>query len=855
MTASCVGRRPRGCHGSLLRRPGRITGLLLCALATLLTTSACSPSPEMVSESAQSAGGTEAPGPFFEQADGAAVGSPNGWPHPLYLPEADRSLLPTLHVAVGGSPWEWTPAAVTWTRPDGSVCEWRCRITNTTLSVGPEVAVDFALTGSPESPQAVTIALYRTGPGQPPAELGDPIESWSADGAATGAGSGFQWTSPASIAAGADPAASPDSDLLLCVTLMWDDTRVLEYRSFVQAGVLADGALDAARALFRALWAGDEQAVADLLYRPAQFKAGPDTASSLTSAAFGGGLAARWEFLTWQPGFARIELCSEPSYEVRPSGYVSRTSQVTVRVEFDVVASPIGATGQLSQVTRYHFTELHHCFHTGDGWRLDYFVRRGAPYREAEGAQLGYQPTFFRDQAGNLCFGPLAGSRLVEVVANPVDGRLALVAPGVGEYELWLLDLAKESAVRLVAIPTTPHPEAPLNDTRLGQNVYLLGWLPGSEAVGLEIEGLQPVGPFAGQQGLWFSRVDVRDPSLDSIAFLPAAGRFEPCLVAPDLSAAYECIVGRLLRVDLRSGSVTTLAEDVVEHDVLSCWPASGIRKRPFDISPNHVGLRYDQRLLDLATGRWATIAHSPGEGIYAEMSGWTPDDVLMVSDALRDELIVVPEGDISVYTVVGSLAVTLYGRDGEPIGTVRPPGDAGQRIGQRHTVWSADGRALVFTVGPVVDLTHEAREIYLWDRYTDSYLRLADVTDPISQLSWVSPDVVRVWYQPSVPAAGCAWMDFHLGLDQGYRLLEAPRFEAEGYVLQQWSQPAVLRHRTTGELVSVALDGSLVPFDPPPRRHPVAQLAGLTVLIDTSPQYGGVGTVFLVFDPEPSDE
>lgn len=383
--------------------------------------------------------------------------------------------------------------------------------------------------------------------------------------------------------------------------------------------------------------------------------------------------------------------------------------------------------------------------------------------------------------------------------------------------------------------------------------VRSLGWTSDGASVCLAVHGVQTCGPHMGEDGWWFAAVDIDSDQARSLAFLPMGPYMSDLTVAPDLSAAYVVEGTKMWRADLRTGTVSVAAEDTY-HSLLD--PS---------VAPDATAVLWVRRLIDLPSGSAVELG-APGLDCLLLAEGWTPDGLLVMAQSLTPETHIErneSEAFGDEITLVGAAGLKIYGtgaRLGEVAATVRPQGDESQRIGR--LAWSSDGMALAFSAGPIVGegqrLTHQPRELWVWDRPAGSYVKLADLPDRAGYFEWASSTLLRLWGGSSVESgAPLEWRDFCLDPGNGYSLMRVTPYAApEGFrrLGLSWKERPILYKGQVeaADLLMVAADGSLIPLCAGRCLSRVSQSdilpSDYALVVDTSREYGGLGGVFMDF-------
>jgi len=842
----------------------QVLGAVLClALLSLGLAPACrkevvsTPASDSLGESLAQGAGAEAP--FTAASSGRSSGSL-------------RWSFPRLSVGPSQDGDCWVVEG-RWVRPDGAEVAMAAAIYGKPgirgvygrVDAEPGKPVQFLLKED-KPPASIQVEVYSVAIYDSEPELGPSLASstlttlWGSPGAWR-----WEWTVPPEMERPLPKATLEQLLRVARVTVVWSESVWVTYHVGLELGYSSaqrEGAVEVARQFSEALWFGDREGAQALMLEPPALSESPSDPNSFTSLELsaGWGLLAwnpRWGLLAWNPGFL---VCDRDGLPRLTSA--NGLSGVVVTCEFNVRAEPVtGSGGTSSQPGEaapanrglYKFTETYGTVYTDGGWRVSIFRRDGIPCERAGGTQPGYASAV-RSNGNNLRFGPVVSRYGTQVLWDSSGTRAALLVLGVDCYEVWVVDAPAASARLLFSVPAArkqTYLAGPMG--KYSPEVRGLGWTGDGASVCLAVHGVQTCGSHMGEDGWWFAAVDIDGGQARSLAFLPMGPYKSNLTVAPDLSAAYVVEGPKMWRADLRTGTVSVAAEDTY----LSLLDPS--------IAPDATAVLWVRRLIDLSSGS-AVELRAPGLDCLLLAEGWTPDGLLVMAQSLTPETNIVrneSEAFGDRFFLVGAACLQIYGtgaRLGEVAATVRPQGDESQRIGR--LAWSPDGMALAFSAGPIVGegqrLTHQPRELWVWDRRAGSYVKLADLPGSAGYFEWVSPTLLRLWGGSSGESgAPLEWRDFRLDPGNGYSLMRVTPYAApEGFhrLGLTWKEKPLLYkgQAEATDLLMVTADGSLIPLGAGRRLSWVSQSdilpSDYVLVVDASREYGGLGGVFVDF-------
>ncbi|MFZ5767582.1 MAG: TolB family protein [Bacillota bacterium] len=504
--------------------------------------------------------------------------------------------------------------------------------------------------------------------------------------------------------------------------------------------------LRAARSFFAAAWAGDREA-AEALFAPSVVERRKEAAGNGPAWPWSVITAAEtdpWEFILWQVWSER-SLLREPEFAVADAG----PRYATVRASYAVL---IGGPSSAPPVP-YDFGEEYMLERHGDEWLVYRFARAGIPRaaRVSEGASSPYRRVELCEADGMLRCGPLTDLNLYYGVKwNPDGQKVAFRGDNCERMELWAVDAARGRGRCLIAVPR------PLQNASGDRpELYVLGWSADGNRIFFLVAGRQTCGSHRGEEGWWVGSVPLGGGEPATVAFVPA--KLATMLCEPKMTADRAAVfIHRspdLYRVSLQDGRVDLLAGDLPSYDGLfRLYFSPDGRSAAWEFVVGH--WEHVDVPMDLHTGRKVEIRRPRGVE-WMGLDGWTPDGLAVVCHARRAEIV----QDVDYGFPVGAQAVCLYDTAGRLRFRIEPPGGREQRIGPY--AWAPDGWALAFCAGPVQvpaaesgqgagagQPCHLSRELWLWEKESDRYRKLADLAGPVEQVEWVVPSLIRVWYR-----------------------------------------------------------------------------------------------------------
>lgn len=613
----------------------------------------------------------------------------------------------------------------------------------------------FSLSGAPEPPTELTLALYS--PEGAFDSQAQPVVSASLEVADDPdipdvAILRYKWPT-----LGCDVSAKPgdwsQSAYLLRLTLKWSEDIWVVYDLPVHFGysqAQVEAATSVAEAFFEAAWAGDQAAARALLASgeaavPATL-AGRSTSEQAYTFL---DATAPWEMLTWQGGGFVSTLRQEPSTKYIEATRTLDDGTIAVTLSFTVTAQAPGSDG-----VRVGFTECCDLVSGEEGWRIERFVRVGDPYEHLQTASGPADPGWLVEASppgqevevpsGAFRVGPFqsAGGQ----VAGPSDGQgcyVALETEGMLRYEIWAVDTRTETPVPLV------FDSRPLEEGYETANGPLKARVVGFASSGdllyyLDGGTLRAISPATGER-LTLNRIPGGD-------YNNVQGRFSSDRLAYcALTQVYE--LGQwdqVSRIELSDGSTTgqVLGLDwyqlVLSGDGRTlAWCAWDV-SRHYGAAPAQEGTEAQLVLLDYVTGERVEVtltgetATAAGAAVpagidWVGLGDWTEDGLATVLLAPAEAC---PKGSSRP---VGYSAVNLY----DPVGGLVASLDCAA-LGSDYVgpmAWSPDGTKLAFIAGPLEKGQREgstwhmspgsifrARSVWVWNRSSGELAKAGDL-------------------------------------------------------------------------------------------------------------------------------
>ena len=534
--------------------------------------------------------------------------------------------------------------------------------------------------------------------------------------------------------------------LVVKILVKWGDADSSPWVSFywnlvaVEKG-LPDAVLKAARRYFDATWAGDETALTKV--SPEWFLAGLE--GFPIRSPLRAHLPGPREPILWKSPTHTFKPASPPSFLVDDVYSSAPGPSASCQIEYEVEAKDLQSGETEQQAVRENIR----LEAAGDGdWRVSWVSRKSALV-EARGDVPGLPGVLARDEefGAVVRVGPFEDTRPYSGQKWSDDGEWFAFVGQVGEVNgIWAADRDGSRLVNLVGMERT--------------DIQLLDWVPGQHRVRFLSYGYHSCGPHADKTGYWVGEGDLETREVRDIAFIRYPRVSFPKDVAISEAHRYMALkhTPDLWRVDMETGEVTKIAEDVPSWDGLLVlqYSTSGrfaAYSEPFGSSLPGFAV-YD---IEAVEKRFVDLSDVTTGNLWARFTRWTPKEELTVLVCPADET---NHGEDSSHPAAAT-AIRLYSPTGTLLHEIRPPeGDADDRIGP--VAWNADGSVLAMAVGPLSEpirshpfgdlwIWHQARAIYVWTRSDGALRKVVDMSGTIESLSWAVDDTaIEAWFRVS---------------------------------------------------------------------------------------------------------
>ncbi len=497
---------------------------------------------------------------------------------------------------------------------------------------------------------------------------------------------------------------------------------------------------EVATSFFEATWSHDQAKVEALIEPDALtsrkvFGDSGDPACSFLSVNH----LAPWNLILWQPATGTATLVGEPVFS---NFDYAQSVELTATYTVDRFEPPGPAVVVVDFQDRYLLRQV------GGEWRVCDYARSGVP-RLAEGGQSGWSPAVTRDAGGCISVGPFTAVNLVQTAWDPSGRRLAFTPENFDRNELWVVDTATAEGKCLLSRPVAE------GQPMLAAGAGLVGWTADGNSLLYLVPGTAagPGGVGTKDRGDWVQVIPVAGGEPTNLAFLPQPGGtgVGAIRLTSDRRAIFMNWGYALYGVDIESGRVDTFVTDFPTCDGLNTviFSPDGWAAAWWDF-PNR-----DETVVvvaDLRTGARKTV--HPGSGAsWVRFSGWVGDNLALVEEARTEDL-----NSSEDFRWAGAcVALSLYDTKGDLHERFLPPGKTGRSIG--GAAISPDGSAVVFSVGPMIEVPKDANfgpgsdrvtrgdELWVWNPGSGGTQKILDLgLAAPCHVTWLAPSLLRLY-------------------------------------------------------------------------------------------------------------